>query len=75
MSHYSYDKSVVCGLLANFVGNEMCRNCAKFCLYGKKKQMKIGALNYNRANPSEKIETGAGKGGGYECRKASVNRA
>ena len=44
--------------------------------------MKIGALNYNRANPSEKIETGAaggggcaGKGGGYECRKASVNRA
>ena len=64
MSHYSYDKSVVCGLLANFVGNEMCRNCAKFCLYGKKKQMKIGALNYNRANPSEKIETGAAGGAG-----------
>ena len=42
----------------------MCRNCAKFCLYGKKKQMKIGALNYNRANPSEKIETGAAGGGG-----------
>ena len=53
----------------------------------KKKQMKIGALNYNRANPSEKIEAGAaggwggaggggaGKGVGYECRKASVNRA
>ena len=44
--------------------------------------MKIGALNYNRANPSEKIEAGAagggggaGKGVGYECRKASVNRA
>ena len=52
----------------------------------KKKQMKIGALNYNRANPSEKIKAGAagrgggagggaGKGVGYECRKASVNRA
>ena len=26
--------------------------------------MKIGALNYNRANPSEKIETGAAGGGG-----------
>ena len=48
----------------------------------KKKQMKICALN---CNPSEKIEAGAaggwgggrcaGKGGGYECRKASVNRA
>ena len=34
----------------------------------KKKQMKIGALNYNRANPSEKIEAGAagGRGGGWE---------
>ena len=30
----------------------------------KKKQMKIGALNYNRANPSEKIEAGAAGGGG-----------
>ena len=29
----------------------------------KKKQMKIGALNYNRANPSEKIEAGAAGGG------------
>ena len=26
--------------------------------------MKIGALNYNRANPSEKIEAAAGGGGG-----------
>ena len=25
--------------------------------------MKIGALNYNRANPSEKIEAGAAGGG------------
>ena len=30
----------------------------------KKKQMKIGALNYNRANPSEKIEAGAAGGWG-----------
>ena len=46
--------------------------------------MKIGALNYNRANPSEKIEAaaeggggggGAWEGGGFECRKASVNIA
>ena len=40
------------------------RNSANFCLYGKKEHMKIGALNYNRANPSEKIEAAAEGGGG-----------
>ena len=62
--HYSYDKSFVCGLLANFFGNEMCRNCAKFCLYGKKKANENWRFKLQSRQPSEKIEAGAAGGGG-----------
>ena len=63
--HYSYDKSFVCGLLANFLGNEMCRNCAKFCLYGKKKanenwRFKLQSRQPLRKNRSRCCRGGAG---------------